>query len=62
MSAADDSENLPGHSTTRISPKGWRVISNPTWLPDPGADELKILIRTMQKGRHSPGRRKVDGK
>lgn len=60
MSAADESENLLDHSTERISPNGWRVISNPTRRPDPGADELKTLIRTIQKGRRSPDGRKVD--
>jgi hypothetical protein len=47
-------------SLQRNHPNGWRVISNPTRLPDPGADELKTLIRTMQKGRRTPGKRKVD--
>ena len=60
MSATDESENLLDHLTERIDPNGWRVISNPTRRPDPGADELKTLIQTMQKGRRSPGRRKVD--
>ena len=60
MAATDDPENLPDHLTERINPNGWRVISNPTRRPDPGADELKTLIRTIQKGRRSPGRRKVD--
>jgi hypothetical protein len=60
MAATDDPNNLPDHLTERINPSGWRVISNPTRQPDPGADELKTLIRTMQKGRRSPGKRKVD--
>lgn len=60
MAATDDSENLLDHLTERTSPNGWRVISNPTRRSDPGADELKTLIRTMQKGRRSPGRRKVN--
>jgi hypothetical protein len=60
MAATDDPENLPDNLTERINPNGWRVISNPTRRPDPGADELKTLIRTMQKGRRSPGKRKVD--
>jgi hypothetical protein len=60
MAATDDPDNLPDHLTERINPNGWRVISNPSRQPDPGADELKTLIRTMQKGRRSPGRRKVD--
>ena len=60
MAATDDPDNLPDHLTERINPNGWRVISNPTRRPDPGADELKTLIRTMQKGRRSPGKRKID--
>jgi hypothetical protein len=57
MAATDDPENLPDNLTERINPNGWRVISNPTRQPDPGADELKTLIRTMQKGRReaAPG-------
>jgi hypothetical protein len=49
------SENLPDHSTERVNPSGWRVISNPIRRPDPGADELKTLIQTMQRGRRSSG-------
>ena len=60
MAATDDSENLLDHLTERINPNGWRVIGNPTQRLDPGADELKTLIRTMQKGRRTPGGRKVD--
>ena len=60
MAATDDSENLLDHLTERFNPNDWRVISNPTRRPDPGADELKTLIRTTQKGRRSPGRLKVD--
>jgi hypothetical protein len=60
MAATDDPENLPDHLTERVNPDGWRVISNPTRRPDPGADELKTLIRTMQKGWRTPGKRKVD--
>jgi hypothetical protein len=60
MSATDESENLLDHLTERINPNGWRVISSPTRRPEPGADELKTLIRTMQNGRRSPGRRKAD--
>lgn len=60
MSATDEPENLLDHLTERVSPNGWRVISNPTRRPNPGADELKTLIRTIQKGRWSSGRRKVD--
>ena len=48
MSATDDSENLMDHLTERINPNGWRVISDPTRQPEnPGADELKTLIRTL---------------
>jgi hypothetical protein len=60
MAATDDPDNLPDHSTERVNPNGWRVISNPIRRPDPGADELKSLIRTIQRGRRSPGRLKVD--
>jgi hypothetical protein len=60
MAATDDPDNLPDHSAERINPNGWRVISNPTRRPDPGADGLKTLIRTMQKGRRTPGKRKAD--
>lgn len=60
MSTTDESENLLDHSTERINRNGWRVISNPIRRPDPGAEELKTLIRTMQKGRRSPGRPEVD--
>lgn len=60
MAATDESENLLDHLTERINPNGWRVISNPTRRPDLRADELKTLIRTIQKGRRSPGRQKVD--
>lgn len=60
MAATDDPDDLPDHLTERVNPNGWGVISNPTRRPDPGAEELKTLIRTMQKGRRSPGKRKVD--
>ncbi len=60
MSTTDESENLLDHLTKRINPNGWRVISNPTRQPDPEADELKTLIRRIQKGGRSPGKRKVD--
>jgi hypothetical protein len=60
MAATEDPENLPNHLTEHISLNGWRVISNPIRQPEPGADELKTLIRTMQNGRRSPGRRKAD--
>ena len=60
MFTKDESENLLDHLTERINPNGWRVISNPTRQPDPEANELKALIRTMQQGRRSPGQRKVE--
>jgi hypothetical protein len=60
MAATDDPDNLPDNLTKRINPDSWRVISNPTRRPDPGADELKTLIRTIQRGRPSPGKLKVD--
>jgi hypothetical protein len=60
MAATDDSENLPDHLTERINPNGWRVISSPTRQPDPEADDLKTLIRTMQEGRRPPGKRKEE--
>ena len=60
MSAADESENLLDDLTERISPNGWRAISNPTRQPNPGNDELKTLIQTMQKGRRLSSRPKVD--
>ncbi len=60
MATTDDSENLLDHLTERINPNGWRAISNPTRQPDPEADELKTLIRTMQEGRRPPGNRKVE--
>jgi hypothetical protein len=59
MSIPDESENLLDHLAEHINPNGWRVISNPTRQPDPGADELKTLIQTMQKGR-PPRNRKVE--
>jgi hypothetical protein len=40
MTATDDPDNLPDNLTKRVNPNGWRVISNPTRRPDPGADEL----------------------
>lgn len=60
MSTKNESENLLDHLTERINSNGWRVISNPTRQPDPEADDIKTLIRTMQKGRRSHGKRKVE--
>ena len=60
MSAADESEDPLDDSTERIEPDGRPVISNPARRPEPGADESKALIRTMRKGRRSPGRRRAD--
>lgn len=59
MATTDDSENLLYHLTERINPNGWRVISNPSRQPDPEAEELKTLIRTMQEERRPPGKRKL---
>ena len=59
MSITDESKNLLDHLTERLNTNGWRVISNPTRLPDPDADKLKTLIQTMQK-RRPPGKRKVE--
>jgi hypothetical protein len=58
---ADESENFPDHSTARITPKGWRVISNPIRQPHSEADELKTLIQTIQQ-RHqrTQGKRKLE--
>ena len=49
MSATNESGDLLDHLAKGTNPNGWRVISNPTRQPDLGADELKTLIRTMQK-------------
>jgi hypothetical protein len=51
MSAANESENLLDHLTERINPNGWRVISNSIRQPTPDGDELKTLMRTVQKQR-----------
>jgi hypothetical protein len=60
MAIADESENLPDHSTERIAPKGWRVISNPIRQPDSEAVELKALIQTMQqRQQRTSGKRKL---
>jgi hypothetical protein len=61
MSIADESGNLPDHSTGRNPPKGWRVISNPIRQAHSESDELKTLIRTMQQ-RHQQthGKRKLE--
>lgn len=60
MAIANESENLPDHSTGRHPHKGWRVISNPIQQPDIEADELKTVIQTIQQ-RHqrTPGKRKL---
>lgn len=44
------SEGMLDHSTERINPDGRRGITNPARRPDPGADELKTLIRTIVEG------------
>ena len=61
MAIADESENLPDYSTGRLTPRGWRVISNPIRQPDAESDELKTLIQTMQQ-RHqrTQGKRKLE--
>ena len=61
MAITDESENLPDHSTGRITPKGWRVISNPIRQAYPESDELKTLLLTMQQ-RHqqTPGKLKLE--
>ena len=61
MAIADESENLPNHSTGRNPQRGWRVISNPIRQPDSEAVELKTLIQSMQQ-RHqrTPGKRKLE--
>jgi hypothetical protein len=60
MFITDESENLLERLTERINTNGWRVINNPTGLPDPDADKLKTLIQTMQKRRQPSGKRKVE--
>jgi hypothetical protein len=61
MAITDESENLPDHSTGRITPEGWRVISNPIRQPDSESDELKTLIQTMQqRQQRTPGKRKLE--
>jgi hypothetical protein len=61
MAITDESENLPEYSTGRLTPRGWRVISNPIRQPDSEACELKTLIQTMQQ-RHqrTPVKRKLE--
>lgn len=56
MAITDKPENLTNHSTGHLTPKGWRVLSNPTRQPDPEADELKLLIQTMRKLRQVSGK------
>jgi hypothetical protein len=61
MAMIDESENLPDNSTGRLTPTGWRVISNPLRQPDSESDELKTLLQTMQQ-RHqrTQGKRKPE--
>jgi hypothetical protein len=51
MSSANESDNLVDPLTERLNSKGWRLISNPIRQPTPKADELKTLMRTVQKQR-----------
>ena len=61
MAITDEPENLPYHSTGRITtPKGWRVISNPIQQAHSGSDELKTLIQTMQQHQQTRGKRKLE--
>ena len=61
MAITDESENLPDHSTGRITAKGWRVINNPMQQPTLEANELKTLIQSMQqRHRRTPGKRKLE--
>jgi hypothetical protein len=60
MATADDSEKSTDNLSERINANGWRVIGNATQQPDPGANELKSLIRTMQDGRRQLGKCKVE--
>ncbi|MGA9994461.1 MAG: hypothetical protein WBP93_03550 [Pyrinomonadaceae bacterium] len=60
MPSTDESENLLDHLSERVNANGWRVISNPSRQPDLKADELKTLIRTMQRRQRTPGKRKID--
>lgn len=62
MTTADETKDLPDHSSGRARAPDWRVISNPNPArrPDPEADELKTLIGTMRGRRRTPGERKAD--
>ena len=61
MAITAESENLPDHSPGRITPKGWRVISNPIRQAPSESDELKTLIQTMQhRHQRTPGKRKLE--
>jgi hypothetical protein len=60
MSTTDESENPPEHQSERARARGWRVISSPALRPDPEADEVKTLIRSMQGKRRASGVRKAD--
>lgn len=60
MSSSDESENLPEQSSKHPAPDGWRVISNPAHRPEREADELKKLIQSMEKGRRTPGKPRLD--
>jgi hypothetical protein len=58
--ATDEPENLLDHLSERTNTNDWRVISNPARKPDPQTDELRVLIRTMQKRRRTPGKRNLE--
>lgn len=60
MSSAKESENVVDPLTERINSKGWRVISNPIRQPVPEADELKTLMRTVQKQQRVPVRWRLE--
>ena len=60
MATTDESETPEDQLSERVTARGWRVISSPARRPDPGADELKMLIQTMRGQRRERGRRKAD--
>ena len=51
MAIADESENLPDHSTGRNPLRGSCVISHPILQAHSESDELKTLIQIMRQ-RH----------
>jgi hypothetical protein len=60
MTTTDESENLSDHLSERIDLNGWRVLSNPTYQPDPQPVELKTLIQTIHARQRRPGTRKQE--